>query len=232
MISLRFLYRAHKYRWRNDRQELKLIRQFLRPGGIAVDIGAHKGAYLYWMQRWAGHQGQVWAFEPQPVLAAYLRRMCRVWPQVQIREEAVSSNPDGQALLVLPRGEKGTSPGASLANSSEKDGLPVKILSLDSFFQNLAPPQLIKCDCEGHELEVFRGACQLLENYHPALLFECEARHRSSSGTQPVFDYLHQLGYRGWRIDPGGVVAFDGHCPPEATTRCRAGNNFWFVKAA
>ena len=42
-----------------------------------MDIGAHKGAYVYWMQRAVGPSGTVFAFEPQVALAAYKNRIIR-----------------------------------------------------------------------------------------------------------------------------------------------------------
>ena len=101
-------------------------------------------------------------------------------------------------------------------------------LSLDAWFDNHPPPQVIKCDCEGHELEVFKGAHRLLQRVHPALLFECEARHCGTDGMAAVFDFLHQLGYHGWRVDQGGARAFRNFKPPAGGLG--EGNNFWFVK--
>lgn len=66
---IRWLFRAWRYRYRLERREITLLLQQLRPGDWAVDVGAHKGAYTYWMQRAAGATGQVFALEPQPLLA-------------------------------------------------------------------------------------------------------------------------------------------------------------------
>ena len=46
---------------------------YLVPGNIAVDIGAHKGAYTYWMSKYVGEKGKVFSFEPQPQLNKQLR---------------------------------------------------------------------------------------------------------------------------------------------------------------
>jgi FkbM family methyltransferase len=71
--KLRYLYRAYRYRYRVDTAELRFLRASLQPGGVAVDIGCHKGAYTYWMRRRIGASGLVIAFEPQPRQVAYLR---------------------------------------------------------------------------------------------------------------------------------------------------------------
>jgi predicted methyltransferase len=73
-MQARFLWRAFKARWRDQRAELSIIRDHISPGDTVCDVGAHKGTYTYWLSRWVGNSGRVLAFEPQPSLAAYLRR--------------------------------------------------------------------------------------------------------------------------------------------------------------
>ena len=46
---------------------------------------------------------------------------------------------------------------------------------------------LVKCDVEGHELEVFKGAENTLNKFHPHLIFECEQRHHINDSIQDVF---------------------------------------------
>jgi hypothetical protein len=69
--QLKWLYRALRYRL--EKQEIKLVQRHLAPGDVAVDVGAHKGAYTWWMRRAVGESGRVYAFEPQPALADNLR---------------------------------------------------------------------------------------------------------------------------------------------------------------
>ena len=49
----------------------------LQPGDTAVDIGAWRGAYTYWMVKAVGPQGRVVCFEPQPAMISYLRKIKR-----------------------------------------------------------------------------------------------------------------------------------------------------------
>jgi hypothetical protein len=76
--------------------------------------------------------------------------------------------------------------------------LNVPVTTLDALFaaQNRAL-HFLKIDVEGHELAVLQGAEQTLKLHRPALLLECEARHRSDSDVRPVFDLLGSFGYQG-----------------------------------
>lgn len=51
--KLRLIQRAHRYRTRHDPAELEAIHAALKPGCSVLDIGAHKGAYTYWMSKWS-----------------------------------------------------------------------------------------------------------------------------------------------------------------------------------
>src|SRR5690349_20590178 len=109
--SLRFRIRALKALFRGQRAELNAIRQHILPGGIACDIGANKGSFLYWLSWWVRH-GRVIAFEPQPELARALVNICRVigLHNVTVEAKAVHSH-SGEQTLYVPAGHQ---PGASL----------------------------------------------------------------------------------------------------------------------
>ena len=189
----------------------------LRPGDAAVDVGSHKGGYLYTMRRCVGPSGAVVAFEPQPELASYLRQ--RVldfeWSNVSVVERALSSAP-GARTLWRPTGEP--SPAASLEGASlprERRGIRVEVDTLDRALAALLPGRpvrLIKCDVEGHELEVFLGAADTLAVHRPSIVVECEARHVPARSVREVFAHLAGLGYEGsffWRGGRHSVAAFD-----------------------
>jgi FkbM family methyltransferase len=220
---LRYLYRAYRYRYRVDRAELRFVRESLRPGQVAVDVGCHKGAYTYWMRRRVGPTGTVFAFEPQPRQVAYLQKAFAALPfdNVVLVPKALSDK-IGKASLHVPEGA-GKTHAASLeqraesreqrANSSRGPSsggtdsdcllrapspLLVDTTTLDAFFAD-QPRALdfMKIDVEGHELAVLHGGQRMLESHRPALLIECEARHRPDGNVRPVFDLLESLGYEG-----------------------------------
>ena len=185
------------------------MRDFLRPGDVAVDAGAYKGGYTYWMRQHVGASGQVFAFEPQPELADFLARVVHAfsWTNVHVEQVGLSAS-RGERTLHAPGA--GPSQGASLyethADSSTRR-YQVPIESLDDFLEGHQLSRqvaLIKCDVEGHELDVFRGAEKTLANDRPYLLFECEARHLPNGLVDDVFAHLERLGYRGSFFWAGG----------------------------
>lgn len=238
---LKWTYRAWRYRQLLERQEIRLLLQHLAPGDVAVDVGAHKGAYTYWMRRAVGASGKVYAFEPQPELAAGLRALAAGSGFANVVVENLGlSSAAGTLTLRVPGG--GPSPGASFEprhapEQGDVQSYPVPVTTLDRYFQNAdrSRIRLLKCDAEGHELEVFRGGLELLREVRPCLLFECEQRHRGSGRVDEVFHWLQDLGYRGYFVDRSGprdIAEFDPRLH-QANLEARGYiNNFLFLPGA
>lgn len=205
---LAFLYRALRYRYRIDPVEIGYILRALSPGDIAVDVGCHKGGYLYWMQRRVGERGRVYAFEPQPKLFAYLQGVQKKlgFDHITLENKGLS-DALGELELRVPVSASGTSPGATL---NPVEGAPyhshfVEVTTLDRyFFEAGIRPALLKIDVEGHELQVLNGGCQLLAECKPRILMECEQRHiREWGSVEEVFRFLSEQGYTGYFINRG-----------------------------
>ncbi len=73
--KIKLIYRAYKYKYKSDKGGIKYILESLKPFQTALDIGAHKGGYLYFMQKCVTRKGKIYAFEPQADLAVYLNKI-------------------------------------------------------------------------------------------------------------------------------------------------------------
>jgi FkbM family methyltransferase len=187
------------------------------------------------MRATVGSEGMVYAFEPQPVLAEYLRQAVRAfsWTNVHVEGTALSSN-RGAATLHAPG--RGPTPSATVVRPPSEgpvDSYPVGVDTLDGFLAENAPStpvRLIKCDVEGHELDVFRGAEQTLARHRPVLLFECEARHDPTRLVNDVFGHLQDRGYSGsffWKGEHRPLEEFEVSLH-QVVDRSPYANNFIF----
>jgi FkbM family methyltransferase len=192
------------------------MRRTLCEGDVALDVGAHKGAYTYWIRRKVGATGTVFAFEPQVPLADYLARSADAfgWDNVHVQAIGLSSAA-GERTLHVPG--DGSSPSASFVAESligPSTAVTTRVDTLDQWLERTRldrPIRFIKCDVEGHELDVFRGGIEMLRIHKPLLLFECEQRHDPKRTVVEVFAFLRQLGYRGhfyWRNRETAVEDF------------------------
>lgn len=239
-VKLRYLYRAFRYRLRVDPAELRFVCSQLRAGQVAVDIGCHKGAYTYWMRRRVGPNGAVFAFEPQPKQVNYLRTAFAAmrYDNVAIVPMAVSDI-CGTLPLHVPEGA-GKTHAATLEVRSDSEFTSVEVTTLDAFIAlQDRGPDFLKIDVEGHELAVLEGARRTLQSHRPAILIECEARHRADGNVYPVFNLLRSHGYEGSFFLDGGRRPLAQFDPAKhqrirdcaISTRRGYANNFAFVPA-
>tara|TARA_A100000171_G_scaffold52986_1_gene75024 strand:+ start:3297 stop:4058 length:762 start_codon:yes stop_codon:yes gene_type:complete len=200
--KIKFLFRALKYRYRNDTAEIKFILEHVRNGDSVLDIGAHKGGYLYWLRKSIGSDGLLVALEPQPTLYDYLKLAISKFRFTNIElHHAGASSEDTHLELYIPKGEGLTSPGATFEDrkdSSKGHFIKVPVHKLDELLKHRKKAiNFIKLDVEGHELDVFKGALDILKQDKPTLLFECENRHLNNISVIDVFNYLTDLGFQG-----------------------------------
>lgn len=208
-MLLRFLYRGLRARWRDQRAEIAALVEAIRPGDVAVDVGANKGSFLPSLS-WAAGPGRVVAFEPQAELAGYLRRACRAARLTNVAVEA-SGVSDRAGTLNLHVPGAGASPGASLepavAALSPGRDVAVPVVTLDEYFRDETRRiAAVKIDVEGHELAVLRGAGALLERHGPLVVFESEVRHAGAENLRAALAFFAGRGYGGWFVHRGRLV--------------------------
>lgn len=82
-----------------------LIRRYLRPGMVAVDVGANIGLHTLQMARAVGPQGRVYAVEPAPDNLKYLKRNIALnrLSQVEVLPWAASSEHGIQEFYLTGR---------------------------------------------------------------------------------------------------------------------------------
>ena len=185
--SIRLRLRALKARFRDQKAEFEVIRQHLRPGDIACDIGANKGGFTYWLSRWC-RGGRVIAFEPQPELARALADVCQLGlSNVNVIAKGVYSH-SGNRDLFVPEGHQ---PGASFTQMAKEVEsftiLNVPVATLDEYFDASDRITLLKIDVEGAEFGVLMGAERILRQHAPLPVFECENRHLAPGNMEGLF---------------------------------------------
>lgn len=187
------VYRITPVLYRRQEPELARLRTFVPRDATAVDIGGWLGPWTSELSRWCR---SVHTFEPQPDLAAYLRRV--VADNVTVHEAAVSDTA-GVLPLVIPSADSATKALASLDREPGEGAVvhQVEVVRLDDL--ELADVGFVKIDVEGREREVIDGARELLAAQRPRLLLEAEQRHLDTP-LQELFDLVIGLGYAGWYL--------------------------------
>ncbi len=152
----------------------KLVREYLKPGDVFIDVGANIGYYTVIAAGIVGPSGLVYAFEPSARIRTRLGRnvVLNGMAQVRVRPEAVTSK---SGIVRLVESADAANDGLAYVNQSgESTGIEVQAVRLDDLGElRERAPALIKVDVEGGEPEVFRGASAILaEPNAPTILFE------------------------------------------------------------
>jgi FkbM family methyltransferase len=229
---LLLVHRAWRYRLRTEPDEIAFVRALSRRGELLVDIGAHRGAFTYWMAKAVGPDGLVLAFEPIPELAVYLDSIARTYPDRRIRIfDCALSNSEGTAQLHLAGHHLGA---ASLESDLDVMGPPIDVRTdtLDACLSGIGTDKvvsLIKCDVEHHELSVFEGAQATLRQSKPLLLFESGNLLDGQQYFGPVFEFLESLGYIGHFFFKSSLVGLSEFDPDRFSLAKSENQNYVFV---
>lgn len=222
-LDLRRYYQGRRLRQgKYDLQvtERELLGRWIPQGAVALDIGANIGVYSRIISRLVGPRGCVHAFEPMPSIYMMLvHNVSRFdYPNVVTYNAAVTER-SGVADMVMPPKGLLSIYWAHLrydANGAEQT-VRVQALALDDIADALPRLDFVKCDAEGAELFVLRGAEQLLTRRRPTLLLEVGDSCRNFGyEPQQVFDWLEE---RGWSRQALGADCRRtgknlGHNPP------------------
>ena len=176
--------------------EIALFRQLLRPGDVAVDVGANIGALTIGMARLVQPQGTVHAFEPQSAIFEILSNNIRLngLTNVATYRRAVGSERGTIRVPPLDYATANNFGGVALVSH---EGEPVEVVTIDDL--GLTRLRLLKVDVEGMEAEVVTGARATIARLQPALYIENDRADRS----QRLISLLFEIGYRlWWHITP------------------------------
>ncbi|MFI6760784.1 FkbM family methyltransferase [Micromonospora sp. NPDC050417] len=157
------------------RRALRLYREFLGPGDIGFDIGAHVGGRV---RVWRRLGARVVAVEPQPDCLRVLRLLFRRDRDVVIVPEAVGAR-TGRANLAVstatptvssmsPDWIESVTADRSFARVQWDSAVEVRVATLDDLIAIHGTPAFCKIDVEGFEADVLAGLSQPLR----ALSFE------------------------------------------------------------
>jgi FkbM family methyltransferase len=193
------------------------LRRLLGPGDVFYDVGANVGFFTLVGARLVGPMGRVVAFEPVPWCAHAVARNIELngFAHAQVREQAVGDADGRERLLVV--GEASWSHLESTGRHADvRDEIDVAVVALDSLVAAgaIPPPDVLKIDTEGAELQAIEGARETIARHRPAIV--CEL-HDTNTAFVALMD---DLGYRTTNLDGPAGVAVAGPVHALAQPRC------------
>lgn len=198
---------AMKWVERSERDEERLAKSYLRDGDAVVDVGANVGSFTLTAAKLVA-PGIVYAYEAHPRIYKYLVENIGLNGLQNVR--AINS------AAGATRGSiRFTDKWSDVLNRVSEEGeIIVPLIPLDEDFKktsgNIA---LMKIDVEGYELEVLKGAGELLLRCDCVLLEACSI-HQSlfNYDSNDLIALLKPLGFSVFGCDysMGEIYCFDG----------------------
>lgn len=191
---------ALKLLWNKEYEatSLNIWRAITRGCDVAIDIGAHTGVYS--LIAALNKDAVVLSVEPVAANLARLVANAQYNSMSNIKAIPAACMSSGRYTSFDPyKGLGYLTSGATLSNTTDREGLRTNAIKIDTITSTLKPDQrvAIKIDIEGNEHIALKGASRTLEAHRPIILLECISQTAGSECTK----ILSTLGYYFYSID-------------------------------
>jgi FkbM family methyltransferase len=179
----------------------EVVSRMLDTGNVFFDIGANIGFFSLLAARIVGPTGAVYAFEPVAENVSVAKKNARLnnLDNLKVFTLAMASRTGKEELLLARYAGGAVLKGAGIPPDLS-GSLMVETSTVDDFLlgQKVRPPDIVKIDVEGAELDVLHGMVDTLRNRGPKLIIEvddgneskCEEKLRSCR------EFISGFGYR------------------------------------
>jgi len=183
--------------WLNQDPLIRVIFSHAHATDVIFDIGAFLGSYSIYLSATV-NKSVVYAFEPNPSIYEQLLENIKtfnVGDSVIAKNIALSDEIRRKVFYVSSEAGR-SSFNQSLAeinNCRIVKSIVVECFTVDHLVESgiCRPPDIMKIDVEGHELEVLKGAALTIEKTTPKIFFEPHGNNRSK-----IEQFLSVFGYK------------------------------------
>lgn len=186
-----------------------LMLRLLGVGQTMVDVGTHFGYEALLGCHLVGTEGRIICFEPSPTAFALARKNLSRFLQVDLRQEAVADQCGKLRLQNRPIWDSALN--SLSTEQNEIDSIDVSVTTLDKVLaKRVRPVDFLKCDAEGFEIAVLKGAHNLLREDAPVLVLEADMPidGKSSPRARHLANHLNAYNYRAFSFDFDGCFRF------------------------
>lgn len=178
--------------------ELRMMSKFLSRNSTVLDIGANIGWNCLNLSKYVP-KGRVIAFEPIKNIFCYLKKNIHLnnAKNVRLYNFGLSDKKGVFEFYYDPKISIATSL-RNLHDDKQKQKIICRVKRLDDFILSITPQiSFIKCDVEGAELFVIRGALKTLKKMKPVLFLEMSRKWSAKFGYHPndLIRLLGDIGY-------------------------------------
>ncbi len=171
--------------------ELFYLKHIIKQGDTVIDIGANLGYYATKMAELVGKTGKVLLVEPMPhfqkialLNTKKYAATCELIPYALGSEEGIIGFENPLKTGSWHHGR------TKIASTSKAD-IEVQIKKADSVFKNITTTiNFVKCDVEGHEIQLLLAMIETIKKHKPILQIEIENVNK-----EYLYDWFKSIGY-------------------------------------
>lgn len=205
-IELEFVDQSatHIFFQHYEKEEAETITSCVHPGMTVLDIGANIGYFTLLMAQRVTANGSVHAFEPNPRMIRQLEKNIALNEDLKdgrIKVQSVAlGNAEGETDFFSPvRGAEGVGGLKDTKRVPVEELFRVRVSRLDTWIaeQKIERIDFIKMDVEGGELDILKGAQNMLKIMRPVILFEAYELNTAPYGysVKDILEHVRQYGY-------------------------------------
>ncbi len=181
---------------RYDKQTKRIMKIVLEDQSTFIDVGSHKGEILSEALK-ISPKGKHFAFEPIPYLYHKLKN--KYGQSCEIKNFGLSdkkTKSDFQHVI-----SNSAYSGIKLRTYPKVENIETIQIELDTLDNQLKKHDrvdLIKIDVEGGEFDVLKGAINVIDKFHPVIVFEHgigASDHYQTSPTD-IFEFFNSIDYQ------------------------------------
>ena len=196
---------------RYEAEELQMQKNLIDAGFNILDIGGNYGWYAIHMAK-SFPASTIYSFEPIPNTYNHLLKNLSLNEVKNVLAQPFGlSDSDGSFVFYY---DPSLSVNASLKNLTDKEtveGVNCKVSTLDIWSADKKKIDFIKCDVEGAELLVFKGAIETIKRDKPIVFSEMLRKWTSKFNYHPndIINHFKSLDYQTFSLDGEHLKPFD-----------------------
>ncbi len=206
--------------------EIYFLKKIIKKDDVCIDIGANLGYYSYFLSKYSGRNGHLYAIEPVDLFAEIWKRNMK------------KSKYKNYTLYQYALGdtEKTVKMGTPVINGVFHHGMTkilenntdenlrmqtdVEMRNPDVLFENIKKIDFIKADAEGYEHIIFKNMHNTLVKHKPAVI---QTELSGEDNRKKVIDFLSGLSYNPHILINGKL------CPASKDDMQNHNNDFYFI---
>ncbi|MFH1154556.1 MAG: FkbM family methyltransferase [Pseudomonadota bacterium] len=176
------------------------FKKFIKSGDIVYDIGANIGFFTMIAAMLVEKTGYIYAFEPVTGNVENILKNIKLnnFLNITVIDRAVSSS-TGKEDFYLTKNYGGHTLSSVACPPDVIAKIIIETVSIDELIaeKKIMPPDIIKIDVEGAEIDVLKGMVNTLKQYRPTVIYEIDDRTLSKlqNKQEDIKDFLYSFGY-------------------------------------